>query len=135
MTSQVGEVVFDYSSFDGRYVIGSGLAEFETMWSKASNGFIHVYNDPQSINGVALDRNTTSIHGVSNAEALNFTSQSRCLATGEIAVLRNTNGFYAAVHMLDINLTYSVRRGKAPSLSGCEPRPATVAPAGSNRSG
>ena len=28
-----------------------------------------------------------------------------------------------------------VRRGKAPSPSGCEPRPATVAPAGSNRSG
>ena len=102
MTSQVGEVVFDYSSLDGRYVIGSGLAEFETMWSKASNGSIHVYNDPQSINGVALDRNTTSIHGVSNAEALNFTSRSRCPATGEIAVLRNTNGFYAAVHVLDI---------------------------------
>ena len=28
-----------------------------------------------------------------------------------------------------------VRRGKAPSPSGCESRPATVAPAGSNRSG
>ena len=28
-----------------------------------------------------------------------------------------------------------VRRGKVPSPSGCEPRPATVAPAGSNRSG
>ncbi len=30
---------------------------------------------------------------------------------------------------------FSVRRGKAPTHSGCEPRPATVAPAGSNRSG
>ena len=30
---------------------------------------------------------------------------------------------------------YQVCRGKAPSLSGCESRPATVAPAGSNRSG
>ena len=29
----------------------------------------------------------------------------------------------------------TVCRGKAPSLSGCESRPATVAPAGSNRSG
>jgi len=28
-----------------------------------------------------------------------------------------------------------VRRGKALCPSGCEPRPATVAPAGSNRSG
>ena len=30
---------------------------------------------------------------------------------------------------------YSVRRDKAPFLSGCESRPATVAPAGSSRSG
>ena len=30
---------------------------------------------------------------------------------------------------------HSVRRDKAPFLSGCESRPATVAPAGSNRSG
>ena len=33
------------------------------------------------------------------------------------------------------NLHYSVRRDKAPFLSGCESRPATVAPAGSSRSG
>ena len=30
---------------------------------------------------------------------------------------------------------FTVRRAKAPSLSGCESRPATVAPAGSSRSG
>ena len=33
------------------------------------------------------------------------------------------------------NLHYSVRRDKVPFLSGCESRPATVAPAGSSRSG
>ena len=33
------------------------------------------------------------------------------------------------------NARTTVCRGKAPSLSGCESRPATVAPAGSNRSG
>ena len=55
MTSPVGEVVFDYSNFNGRHTIGSGTAEFETKWSKASNDSIHIYNDPDSINGVALD--------------------------------------------------------------------------------
>ena len=74
MTSPVGEVVFDYSSYNGRYVIGSGAAEFETKWSKASNRSIHVHNDPKSINGVALDRDATSIHEVTNAAALNYTS-------------------------------------------------------------
>ena len=34
-----------------------------------------------------------------------------------------------------VNLVFGVRRGKALCPSGCEPRPATVAPAGSSRSG
>ena len=102
MTSQIGEVVFDYSSFDGHYMIGSGPAEFETMWTKASDRSIQVYNDPQSINGVALDGSASSIHEVLNAAALDFSSRSRCPVTGEVVVLRNTNGFYAAIQILDI---------------------------------
>ena len=102
MTSPVGEVVFDYSSYNGRYVIGSGAAEFETKWSKASNRSIHVHNDPKSINGVALDRDATSIHEVTNAAALNYTSRTRSPATGEVVALRNRNGLYAAVHVVDI---------------------------------
>ena len=42
-------------------------------------------------------------------------------------------GSEVGYHML--NPHYSVRRDKAPFLSGCESRPATVAPAGSSRSG
>ena len=42
--------------------------------------------------------------------------------------LRILSGWRANPH-------YSVRREKAPFLSGCESRPATVAPAGSSRSG
>ena len=37
MASLTGEVVFDYSSHNGKYVIGSAPLEFETAWSKASN--------------------------------------------------------------------------------------------------
>ena len=36
---------------------------------------------------------------------------------------------------LESKLHLVVRRAKAPFLSGCESRPATVAPAGSSRSG
>ena len=46
MTSLVGEVVFDYSNYNGLYVIGRGPLEFETKWSKASDVSIRVYNDP-----------------------------------------------------------------------------------------
>ena len=99
MTSLTGEAVFDYSSYNGRYFIGRGKLEFETKWSKAS---IHIYNDPPSINGVALARGCTSIAQVLKAESLDYTSRSRTPQCGEIVVLRNVNGFYAAVHVLEI---------------------------------
>ena len=102
MTSLIGEAVFDYSNYNGRYIIGVNLLEFETAWSKASNTRIHVYNDPQSINGVALAKGCASISGVLDAEVLDYTSRSRTPSVGQIVVLRNTRGLYAAIHVLGI---------------------------------
>ena len=102
MTSLIGEAVFDYSGYNGRYVIGRGLLKFETKWSKASDTEIHVYNDPPSINGVARALSCTSIAMVSNAAEYDYTSRSRTIPRGEIAVLRNVHGFYAAAHVLDV---------------------------------
>ncbi len=102
MTSPTGEVVFDYSSHGGRYVIGFEMLEFETKWTKASDTSIHVYNDPSSINGVALARGCDSISQVENAASLDYTSRARTPSRGQIVVLRNTEGFYAAVHVLGI---------------------------------
>ena len=61
-----------------------------------------MYNDPKSINGVALDRDANSIQEVTNASALDYTSRSRSPATGEVVAFRNTSGLYAAVHVIDI---------------------------------
>ena len=101
-TSATGEVIFDYSSHDGRYVIGSGELEFETIWTKASDKAIYLNNYAPSINGVALAPGCNSISEVMNAERLDFTSRVRRIAPGGVAVLRNTNGFYAAIHVIDI---------------------------------
>ena len=102
MTSPTGEAVSDYSNHDGRYVIGGGTLQFETKWSKASDERIYLLNDPPSINGVALARNCASIHQVTNAEALDYTSRTRSIPQGRVAVLRNTHGFYAAVQIIEI---------------------------------
>ena len=32
MTSLSGEAVFDYSNYNGRYILGHGSLEFETKW-------------------------------------------------------------------------------------------------------
>ena len=102
MASPTGNVAFDYSNYDGRYVIGSGVLEFETAWTKASDTSIHVYNDPPSINGVALCRGFESISNIPDAEQLDYTSRTRTPCLGDIVVLRNTKGFYAAVHVVGI---------------------------------
>lgn len=97
-----GEVTFDYSTFDGRYVIGSGATAFETAWSKGSDTSIHLYNDPASIHGIAIARGATKFEQISDASAHDFTSRVRTVKTGEIAVLRNANDFYAAVQVLRV---------------------------------
>lgn len=102
MTSLTGEVVFDYGSYNRRYVIGQGRLEFETQWSPASSRSIHIYNDPPSINGVALARGCESISQVANAEKLDYTSRARTASLGEVVVLRNSEGFYAALQVLGI---------------------------------
>ena len=102
MTSRTGEAVFDYSSYNGRYVIGNGTLEFETQWSKGSDTAIHLYNHPASIHGVALAPGCSSISSVTKSEALDYTSRHRTVRLGGVAVLRNTAGFYAALHVTGI---------------------------------
>jgi len=98
MTSLAGEVVFDYSNHNGRFVIGTDNLAFETEWSKASDTSIHVYNDPSSIHGIALgSREWTEISQIVDASLLDFTSRSRTPRIGQIVVFRNRHGFYAAV--------------------------------------
>ena len=103
MTSLIGEAVFDYSGYNGRYVIGHEQLEFETMWNKASNTSIHVYNDPPSIHGVALVHRESYIKQVVDAESLDYTSRVRTPELGQVVVLRNKHGFYAAVRILKID--------------------------------
>ena len=102
MTSPTGEVVFEYSSYNGRYIIGREQLEFETKWTKASDTTIYVLNDPPSIHGVALAKRCAYIREVKNGKLLDFTSRTRTPKRGEIVVLRNVHGFYAAIHVLDI---------------------------------
>lgn len=103
MTSLTGEAIFDYSNYDGRYIIGRDVLGFETAWSKASNTSIHVLNDPRSIKGVAIaPLELTAITEVVDATSLNYTSRTRNPRVGQIVVFQNTNGFYAAAKLLSI---------------------------------
>lgn len=95
-------VTFCQNDHDGRYLIGQDEWQFEIDTSSAGSDSIHLYNDPVNINGVAIAQGAASIADVEDASALNYTSRSRCPRVGQIAVLRNSQGFYAALKILDI---------------------------------
>lgn len=97
-----GEVTFDFSAHNGRYVIGTGPMAFETKWSKSDGNSMVLYNEPASINGVAIAMGASSIAEIEDASIYDFTSQTRRPRVGEVAVLRNRNGFYAALEILDV---------------------------------
>lgn len=105
----VGEVTFNYTSYDGRFVIGSEMWAFEMRWSTAGQGSAHLSNDPAGIEGVAIAEGVTKIGQVTPdiAAAADFTSRVRTPHVGQVALLRNTAGFYAAVEPLEINRSSS----------------------------
>lgn len=97
-----GRATFDYSNNNGLYTIGEGDLSFETKWSKASDTSIHLYNDPPSIESVAIAVGAASIEAVADAASYDGSSRSRTLQEGEVAVLKNRHGNFAALQVLDV---------------------------------
>ena len=97
-----GKVTFDYSNNDGKYSIGSGAHMFETKWSKASDRSIHVYSDPSSIRTVALVKDKQEISSIDDARIYDGSSRSRSPNVGQIVLIQNMNGVFAALKVLDI---------------------------------
>lgn len=105
----LGEVTFNYASYDGRFVIGANPWMFETRWSSAGPGSAHLYNDPVGIEGVAIAEGVARISQVTPdvVAAADFTSRARTPGVGQVALLRNTEGFYAAIEPLEVKYSRS----------------------------
>jgi hypothetical protein len=105
----LGEISFNYKSYDGRFVIGEAPWAFETKWSSAGTNSAHLYNDPAGIEGVAIAEGITTISQVTPdvATEADFTSRSRTPKVGQVAILRNTRGFHAALQPLEIGYSDS----------------------------
>ena len=97
-----GSVVFDYSNNNGHFSIGQGEFLFETKWSKSSHRGIILYNDPGSIKTVALAKDAQAWRDIVDARVYDSSSRTRRPNLGQIAVIQNRNGFYAAVKILAI---------------------------------
>ncbi len=97
-----GKVTFDYSNNNGKYSIGSDAYMFETKWSKASDRTIRVSRDPPSIRTVALVKDKQQINSIDDARVYDGSSRARTPNVGQIVLLQNMNGFFAALKVLDI---------------------------------
>ena len=97
-----GKVTFDYSNNDGKYSIGSGAYMFETRWSKASDRRIYILNDPPSIRTVALVKDKQAISSIDDARVYDESSRIRTPSVGQIVLIQNVHGFFAALKVLNI---------------------------------
>lgn len=125
-----GWVTFNYSNNNGCYTIGAGDMAFETTWSGASNTSIHVYTDPPSIRSVALAIGIKVISDIEDASMFDISSRVRTAHLGEIVVVQNTAGYYAAVKINklksrshgqpqdEVTFTYAIQPNRTPSFKG-----------------
>lgn len=97
-----GKADFDYTNNDGIFTIGNGDYIFETKWSKASDFSIHVYNDMPSVKTVAIALGAESFSEIKDATIYDGSSRARTIKEGEIVVMRNANGYCAAVKVIDV---------------------------------
>ena len=97
-----GRVTFDYSNNNGRYFIGSDKYMFETDWSKASDRQIYLQNTPKNILTVAVAKDKGEISDIEDARIYDGSSRTRAPKIGQVAVLQNINGYWAAIKVVKI---------------------------------
>lgn len=97
-----GRVAFDYSNNNGRYSIGSGEQMFEVDFSKSSDRNIQLLNDPSSIRTVGIAKGCSTIEDIVDARSFDGSSRIRRPKVGQVAVLQNENGYWAAIKVLSI---------------------------------
>jgi len=98
-----GVVEFDFTNNDHVYTIGAGDFLFETRWSSRGNDSMYIYNDPTSIEKLAIVENETRFRNVKEEYKYDFTSRARePRKDKDIIILKNTKGYYAALKILDV---------------------------------
>ncbi len=93
---------FNYTNNNGLFTIGNNELMFETKWSGAGNGSIHAYNDPGTIKTIAIADGNKEINEIKDGSVYNSSSRTRLISNGEILVLENINGYFAAIKIDDV---------------------------------
>lgn len=101
-----GIVKFNYLRNSGRFKIGQGDYLFETSWSEAGNGVIHCYRDGvKRIGYNSIIKDIPSFDEI-NANNFDFSSRAWSIYEGQIALLENRNGKFAAIKVIKVVRPY-----------------------------
>jgi pyrimidine deaminase RibD-like protein len=100
-----GEVSFDYTSNENNFTIGNNEFAFQTKWTKGDSTSINVYNSKHgatSVKTVAIADGLNEITEVKDGGVFDSSTSYRLPKKGQIVILQNITGFYAAIKILDI---------------------------------
>ena len=101
--SNNGHVSFNYSNNNGIYTIFSPSgSRFDTKWSKASDKYIHFYNDPSSIKSIRVAKDINNLNQYPKLDKYDSSSRSRTVGIGEIAIFENNSGDILLVKIKEI---------------------------------
>jgi len=97
-----GNVTFDIEK-NKTFRIGTGEFTFDIEFTSCNKTCVHVYTDPETIDGVALvDDNETDIEQVTYPTQYDMSSRARDVEKGKLFVLKNDHEYYAVVKLLDV---------------------------------
>ena len=72
------------------------------MWTRAGSDSIHAYKNPPSIDAIAIADGVKNIKEIRDAARFNDSSRARQPRRGQILLLRNRGGYYAALKILSV---------------------------------
>ena len=97
-----GSLSFSQIDNNGKAMIGQDIWMFDIETSPASANSVYFLNHPKTIKGIAVAEGATDFKDVNDASSLNFTSRWRTVLVGQIVVLKNMDGFFAALKINNI---------------------------------
>lgn len=100
--SPEGTATFNYMRNNGIYTIGNGDMIFESRWGKCSGTSVYLRNDTPTISQIGLAIHATAFEEVTDPGVYDMSSWNAPIREGEVAVLRNNNGYYALIKVVDV---------------------------------
>jgi TIR domain len=102
MTALLGEIGFDYGSYNGRYILGNGDRSFDTYWSGSGGDSIMAHDRGVNIIGIAIATGANSLADIKDADAYDDSSAYRRPKVGEWLLVKNDRGYCCAIKIEEV---------------------------------